>query len=58
MSILRCVGFLCLIQLFGYAQAPQEHHRADLSNQAKLPVRRLYQKLCLDLLGVFRQLIE
>jgi hypothetical protein len=45
MSILRCVAFLYLIQLFGYAQAPQEHHRADLSNQAELPVRRLYQQL-------------
>jgi hypothetical protein len=45
MSILRCVAFLCLIQLFGHGQAPQEHHRADLSNQAKLPVRGLYQDL-------------
>jgi hypothetical protein len=45
MSILRCVAFLCLIQLFGYGQAPQEHHRADLSNEAELPVRRLYQQL-------------
>ena len=45
MSILRCVAFLCSIQLFGYSQAPQEHQRADLSNQAELPVRKLYQQL-------------
>jgi hypothetical protein len=45
MSIIRCVAFLCLIQLFGHGQAPQEHHRVDLSNQAELPVRRLYQQL-------------
>jgi hypothetical protein len=45
MGILRCVAFLCLIQLFGHSQAPQEHHRVDLSNQAQLPVRRLYQQL-------------
>jgi hypothetical protein len=45
MSILRCVAFLCLIQLFAYAQAPQERHRADSSNQAELPVRGLYQQL-------------
>jgi hypothetical protein len=45
MRILRCAAFLCLIQMFGYGQAPQEHHRADLSEQAELPVRRLYQQL-------------
>jgi hypothetical protein len=45
MSVIRCVAFLCLIQLFSHAQAPQEHHRVDLSNQAELPVRRLYQQL-------------
>jgi len=45
MSILRCVAFLFLIPLFGHGQAPQEHQRVDLSNQAELPVRRLYQQL-------------
>jgi hypothetical protein len=45
MSILRCVAFLCLIQLFGYGQAPQEHHPVYLSKQAELPVRGLYQDL-------------
>jgi len=45
MGILRCVAFLCLIPLLGHGQTPQEHHRVDLSNQAELPVRRLYQQL-------------
>ena len=45
MSILRCVAFLFLIPLFGHGQSPQEHQRVDLSNQAELPVRRLYQQL-------------
>jgi hypothetical protein len=45
MSILRCVTFLFLIPWFGHGQAPQEHQRVDLSNQAELPVRRLYQQL-------------
>lgn len=45
MSILRCVAFLCLIQLFGYAQASREQHGVALSNQAELPVRSLYQEL-------------
>lgn len=45
MSVLRCVAFLFLIPLFGNGQAPQQHHRADLSSQAELPVRRLYQQL-------------
>ena len=45
MNILRCVAFLCLMPLFGHSQAPREHHRVNLSNQAELPVRGLYQQL-------------
>jgi hypothetical protein len=45
MSILRCVAVLFLVPLFGHGQAPQEDHQVDLSNQAKLSVRRLYQQL-------------
>ncbi len=45
MSIFRCVAFLFLIPLFGHGQAQQEHNRADSSNQAELPVQRLYQQL-------------
>ncbi|MBI3477236.1 MAG: hypothetical protein HY010_16005 [Acidobacteria bacterium] len=47
MSILRCVAFLCLIQLFGYAQAPQEHG-LGLSRQAGVTVRRFYEQLVSD----------
>lgn len=45
MSILRCVAALVLVPLFGHGQAPQEDRQVDLSNQAKLSVRRLYQQL-------------
>jgi hypothetical protein len=45
MSILRCVAVLFLVPLFGHSQAPQEDHQVDLSNQAELSVRRLYQHL-------------
>jgi len=44
-DIVRCVGFLVLITLLGHGQAPQEHRQVDLSSQAKIPVRRLYQQL-------------
>ncbi len=44
MSVLRCVAFLCLIQL-GYAQAPQEHDQVGLSRQAEVTVRRFYEQL-------------
>jgi hypothetical protein len=45
MTTVRCSGFLFFITLLGYGQAPQEHHRVDLSSQAEVPVRRLYQQL-------------
>jgi len=45
MSILRCVAVLFLVPLFGHGQVPQEDHQVNLSNQAKLSVRRLYQQL-------------
>ncbi len=48
MSILRCVAFMCLIQLFGYAQAPQDHDQAGLSRQAEVTVRRFYEQLVSD----------
>ena len=45
MSIVRCVAFLFLIPLLDHGQTPQEHHQVDLSSQAEVPVRRLYQQL-------------
>jgi hypothetical protein len=51
MSVLRCVVFLCSIQLFGYAQAPQEHDQVGLSRQAEVIVRRFYEQLVSDPVG-------
>jgi hypothetical protein len=45
MSIVRCVALLFLIPLLGHGQAPQEHRQVDLSSQAEIPVRKLYQQL-------------
>lgn len=45
MAIVRCSAFLFLVTLLGYGQAPQEHHRVDLSSQVDIPVRMLYQQL-------------
>jgi hypothetical protein len=51
MSILRCVAFLFFIPLLVHGQAPEEHHRVDPSNQAQLPVRKLYQQLVSQPIG-------
>lgn len=45
MIILRYLPVFLLVTLLGHGQASQEHHRADLSNRAELPVRMLYQQL-------------
>src|SRR6185437_9444450 len=45
MTIVRCSAFLFLITSLGYGQALQEHSRVDLSSQAEMPIRRLYQQL-------------
>lgn len=43
--IVRRFAALFLITLLGRGQAPQEHRHTDLSSQAEIPARRLYQQL-------------
>jgi hypothetical protein len=45
MTIVHCSAFLFLVTLLGYGQAPQKYHRAELSDQAEISVRMLYQQL-------------
>lgn len=45
MTIVRCFACLFLITSLGYSQAPQGRLRADVSSQAEITVRRLYQQL-------------
>jgi hypothetical protein len=45
MTIVRCSALLSLITFLAYGQAPQEHHRVDLSREAEITVQRLYQQL-------------
>ena len=51
MTIVRCSAFLFLITLLGNGHAQEEHHRADSSSQAEIPVRRLYQQLVSQPIG-------
>ena len=51
MIMLRCVAFLFLITLLGNGQVQREHHQTDLSSQAEIPVRRLYQQLVSQPIG-------
>jgi hypothetical protein len=44
-AIVRCVAFLFVITLLGHSQAPREYRQVDLSSQAEISVRRLYQQL-------------
>lgn len=45
MTAVRCFALLFLISLLAHSQVTSEHPQVDLSSQAEMPVRRLYQQL-------------